>query len=184
MNDPAFFGYGSLVNCATHSYTDPRPAVLRGWRRVWQATNLRKVAYLSVIQDADCTLDGLVAQVPKADWAALDKREAAYLRQDVTGSVDQAAIPVQTAVYHVAPTLIVASRQHPILLSYLDVVVQGYLQMFGNAGVDRFFETTSGWDTPILDDRANPIYPRHRRLSSEQTALVDHHLAAVMKKAE
>ena len=33
----------------------------------------------------------------------------------------------------------------PILLSYLDVVVQGYLAEFGEAGVARFFASTDGW---------------------------------------
>ncbi len=37
MSDPAFFGYGSLVNLRTHGYDDPRPATLHGWRRVWRA---------------------------------------------------------------------------------------------------------------------------------------------------
>ena len=31
--------------------------------------------------------------------------------------------------------------------------------------------------TPILDDRATPRYPRAQRLTTEETELVDHHLA-------
>jgi len=65
----------------------------------------------------------------------------------------------------------------PVLLSYLDVVVQGYLREFGEAGVRGFFDTTRGWDAPLLDDRAAPLYPRHRRLSDDERALTDAHLA-------
>ena len=60
MSDPAFFGYGSLVNVATHDYADPRPAMLHGWRRVWRKTNLREAAYLSVEPANDSTLRGLI----------------------------------------------------------------------------------------------------------------------------
>ena len=68
------------------------------------------------------------------------------------------------------------THAHPILLSYLDVVVQGYLREFGRDGVERFFATTSGWDAPILNDRAEPRYPRYQSLSAQETRCVDDHL--------
>lgn len=184
VSNLAFFGYGSLVNRATHAYHAPRPARLDGWRRVWRGTHLRKVAYLSVTPDETCSLQGLVADVHGEDWAALDAREAAYRRHDVTDTVSHSGPIVKTALYQVEPHHIADNDGHPILLSYLDVVVQGYLLEFGEEGVADFFQTTSGWHAPILDDRANPIYPRHQNLSADQTALVDRHLAAVMEKAE
>ncbi len=184
MSDPAFFGYGSLVNLATHSYGDPRPAVLHGWRRVWRRTNLRKAAYLSVMPCAQTSLQGVIARVPGADWAALDQREAAYHRHDVSATIRHDGPIAPTAVYQVRPEHVSDADDHPILLSYVDVVVQGYLRVHGHDGVTHFFETTDGWDTPILDDRANPIYPRHQVLSATERALVDRHLAAVMEKAE
>ena len=66
---------------------------------------------------------------------------------------------------------------HPVLLSYLDVVVQGYMREFGEAGVARFFATTDGWDAPVLDDRKHPIYPRHQVLNSSERALTDDQIA-------
>ena len=48
-----------------------------------------------------------------------------------------------------------------------------------NAGVRRFFKTTAGWDTPVLNDRAAPIYARAQRLTADQTALVDDSLSAL-----
>lgn len=184
MSDPAFFGYGSLVNLATHNYDAPRPAKLRGWRRVWQRTALRNAAFLSVAPYPDTTLLGVVARVPNADWAALDQREAAYQRHDVTAATDHDGPKATTAVYQVDTAHMVGSGDHPILLSYIDVVVQGYLRVHGHAGVAHFFDTTDGWDIPILDDRAAPIYPRHQTLHDEERDLVDSHLAAVMQKAE
>lgn len=182
MNDPAFFGYGSLVNIKTHDYANPQKVSLPGWRRIWKHSTLRPVAYLSAEPDAHSTIHGLSASVPGADWAALDAREYAYDRVDVTEAL-RAVIP--TAIYsvnhgHSAPP----TTQHPILLSYLDVVVQGYLHQYGESGVAHFFETTAGWDSPVLDDRKAPRYPRAQHLSSDETALVDENLLALAAQVQ
>ncbi|MBI1415796.1 MAG: gamma-glutamylcyclotransferase [Limimaricola sp.] len=178
MTGPLFFGYGSLVNLATHDYHDPRPATLRGWRRVWRHTSLRDVAFLSVEPHAETVIDGIVARVPGADWAALDAREHAYVRRDVSHAVSHDAPPAPVAVYEVAEGNIAPpSASGPLILSYIDTVVQGFLQVHGEAGAVRFFATTAGWDAPVIDDRAAPRYPRHRRLGSAERDLVDHHLS-------
>jgi len=175
MTDPSFFGYGSLVNLATHDFLNPRKARLTGWRRIWEQAATRPVAFLSVHQ-ADGAIDGLICDVPNADWAALDEREHAYRRHDVSDTLGG-----QTAIYQADPTKTAPpSTGHPILLSYLDVVVQGFLQNFGEQGVADFFASTDGWG-PIKDDRNAPHYPRHQVLSPNETALVDKHLAAIMK---
>ncbi|NDK33898.1 gamma-glutamylcyclotransferase family protein [Rhodovulum sulfidophilum] len=88
MQDPFFFGYGSLVNRATHGYRDAVRARISGWRRVWRHTPLRPVAYLTAKPAPGVTLDGLVAAVPGGDWTALDQREYAYDRHAVGKVVD------------------------------------------------------------------------------------------------
>ena len=180
MADPYFFGYGSLVNLDTHDFPNPEPAQITGWRREWRATDLRGIAFLTAVPDAQATIDGMIAHVPDNDWAALDAREWAYERLPATDAVAHPLPgPLDIAIYAVPEASFrPATDQHPILLSYLDVVVQGYLRAFDGAGVARFFETTTGWDTPVLNDRATPKYPRHQVLSAQETALVDHHLAA------
>ena len=163
MSNPYFFGYGSLVNVATHDYRDPQPARLKGWRRAWVHTDLREVAFLSAVPSEGSEIDGLIAAVPGADWEALDAREYAYDRLPSNGAVSHsiAAAP-EISVYAVPQSAQApGSDRHPVLLSYLDVVVQGYEQVFGEAGVAAFFATTDGWEAPILNDRATPIYPRH-----------------------
>ncbi len=175
MSDPYFFGYGSLVNRATHAYADAHRARVTGWRRVWRHTGLRPVAFLTVSPAPGSEIEGLIAAVPGGDWRALDQREAAYDRLPATGDVTH-DLPYrpEVAIYavpegkHDAP-----STRHPVLLSYLDVVVQGYLTEFGHDGVRRFFDTTDGWDAPVLDDRADPRYPRHQWLDAAERAIVD-----------
>lgn len=178
MPAPYFFGYGSLVNRATHSYPDASPAQLDGWQRVWRHTDWHATAFLSVEPAKDAQIDGLIAHVPNSDWGALDAREGGYRRTPSNGAVRHTADPdIDIAHYVVAGTWEGGQpTQKPILLSYVDVVIQGFLQEFGKPGAARFFTTTNGWETPILNDRAAPRYPRHQTLTAEETAFVDTHL--------
>lgn len=182
MHVTQFFGYGSLVNRATHDYVAARPARLEGWRRVWVHTWLRPVAYLSVERAARAEIEGLVAEVPPDGWAALDARERAYDKHPITAHLHLELERLETdAVVYAVPSSHAAppDTRHPVLLSYVDVVVQGFLHVFGEAGADRFFATTVGWDTAILNDRADPRYSRHQRLSDEERDFVDSRLAAL-----
>jgi len=184
MRNPYFFGYGSLVNLATHDYYDPQPARLKGWRRAWVQTSGRGISYLTGVPCANSEIDGLIAAVPGADWQALDLRETGYDRLPSDGAVqhEMEALP-EISVYAVpASTWVLGGERQPILLSYLDVVVQGYSQVFGEAGVAAFFASTDGWDAPILNDRDAPQYPRHQQLATVQRDLVDHHVDAIGAK--
>lgn len=175
-----FFGYGSLVNRTTHDFSEAHTATATGWRRAWRSTRLRPVSFLTAVPDTSCTIDGLIAHVPNDDWAALDAREHAYARVDAADQVrhslgNSAASIALYAIedgHHFDPGL-----ESPILLSYLDVVIQGYLTEFGEAGAMRFFDTTSGWDAPLLNDRTKPLYPRHTLLTADELAFVDDALA-------
>ncbi len=181
MADPFFFGYGSLVNRATHDFEDAHRARLTGWRRAWRHTKLRPLAFLTAVPAEGFEIEGLVAHVPNDDWAALDEREHAYDRTHVTDVTDH-AVPrsIHIQVYSIPHGKHgVPDETHPVLLSYIDVVVQGYLREFGEAGVQRFFDTTDGWGAPILDDRIEPIYSRSQRLSGDERGLVDDGLREV-----
>ena len=72
------FGYGSLVNRATHGHAPAEPRTLAGWRRVWVHSAHRPVAILSVERAPGAEIDGLVLPVAEADRPALIEREAAY----------------------------------------------------------------------------------------------------------
>ncbi len=186
MKNPYFFGYGSLVNRATHDYPGAVPAKATGWRRLWRHTGLRPVAFLTVVADEDSTIDGLIAGVPNADWVALDQREWAYQRiianNDISHGLSHEPDIALYAVPHDQSHK--PSVKHPILLSYIDVVVQGYLTEFGQDGAQRFFDTTDGWDIPIINDRDAPLYPRHQPLSPDERHFVDEQLSALPAKVE
>ena len=172
---PWFFGYGSLVNTATHDYPNGTPATATGWRRAWVQTKDRPVAILTAVASEHSKIQGLVAEVPRGDWAALDLREAAYDRLPATENVaPRPGLDAETAIYAVPHRdWIHYQSRAPIVLSYLDVVIQGYLRVFGEPGVAHFIATTDGWDAPVLDDRANPRYPRAQVLTPAELARVD-----------
>lgn len=177
MSDPWFFGYGSLVNARTHQYRPTAHAELFGWRRAWRATPDRDLAFLTVIEDPNSRIKGLIAPVPGADWAALDAREAAYERHPAANIIHHQHRASTVAVYAIAPHRLASpSPNHPILLSYLDAVIQGHLVEFGAEGAHAFFTDTLGWDAPILDDRAAPRYPRAQDLTSSESGFVDRKL--------
>ena len=178
MSKDCFFGYGSLVNRMTHEFEDCRTAVLTGWRRAWRHTELRPAAFLTSVPSEGSQIEGLTALVPNGDWEALDAREYAYLRSDIAHRLHHEAVERTVVQVYAIPADAHGSptERHPILLSYLDVVVQGYLREFGEAGVARFFETTDGWDAPVRDDRRDPVYSRHQRLTSDERDLVDQYL--------
>lgn len=176
---PHFFGYGSLVNRATHDYVEAQHASLTGWRRIWVHTTQRPLAYLSVIPDESCTIHGLVARVPNDDWSALDIREYGYNRHPVQAMPRTAsAMPAQ--VYAVsAENAASPQTAHPVLLSYIDTVIQGFLREFGRDGATHFFETTAGWHAPILNDRRAPKYSRAQALSVKEINVVNDGLESV-----
>ena len=176
QRDPFFFGYGSLVNRDTHEFPRAARARVRGWARTWKRTRLRQLAFLTAVEAPGEEIEGLIAAVPGADWASLDAREYAYDRHlvvDIDHEHDSdTAVDVQ--IYRTKPEHDTdASDEHPILLSYLDTVIQGYLTEFGEAGAQRFFETTAGWEAPVLDDRSDPVYARVTRLTDDERDFVD-----------
>ncbi len=179
MPDPFFFGYGSLVNRRTHDYAEAQTARVSGWRRAWRKSPLRDRCFLTAVPAPDDYVEGLIAAVPGADWAALDAREFAYDRHDVSQNTNHnAGRALDIAIYaipegaHHEP-----GDDNPVLLSYLDVVVQGFLAEFGRAGVQHFFETTEGWHVPLVDDRARPVYARAQTLAPEERDMVDSAIA-------
>ena len=174
MNKAYFFGYGSLVNLSTHIYEDAHAATLLGFQRVWCDVPAYDVALLSIKAAADQRIQGVIAQVPDDNWSALDERERGYDRYSVRENVVclDGFLPAHCSVYQV-PRQREQRAPAPILLSYLDVVIQGFLDIHGPSGAEHFFATTAGWERGILDDRATPRYPRHRKLSTDQTCIVD-----------
>jgi len=166
-----YFGYGSLVNRCTRPANESYLATsVEGWQRDWSrqvtdaaATNLAADAgvqgysVLSVSPAPKTSIEGVQVGIAASDLPALDAREGGYNRH----MVGTAASSTPVAMYvSKAEHCAMASNQYPLLQSYVDCVLGGYLAVFDWVGVNRFIATTNGWSAPILNDRKQPIYSR------------------------
>ncbi|MFT5259264.1 MAG: hypothetical protein ACI9J2_001754 [Saprospiraceae bacterium] len=182
-----FFGFGSLVNTATHQYSEVHPARVNGFARAWINNDCYEHAFLSVIREPQTNIQGLLARVWNDDWHELDKREVGYARQSLApeawsleneltqGQLDN-FIDVQLYQHAYGDF---AQSDKPILWSYLETVLFGYYQVFGVTGVHSFIDSTRHW-TIILDDRSNALYPRYVPATGEANSIV---LSAIEKLA-
>ena len=175
MIQDCVFGYGSLVNASTHDFLASNPARLSGWRRYWCQIEATDHAFLSIRRSEGDIIDGLLARVEPQQWPGLDAREAGYDRLSSLAAIykgDHAAHESACAVYAVPPiTSPTRPCTVPILRSYLDVVLQGYLTVFGLDGAKRFMASTD-WNCAVLDDRAAPLYPRHQHISAAENSAI------------
>ncbi len=173
-----FFGFGSLVNLDTHQYSDVLPAKVYGFARAWINNDCYEHAFLSVISRPQSEIQGVLAKVWNEDWSQLDERELGYSRQALSAkqwSLENEAYDSKVQLddvqlyQHAYGEF--ASSDKPILRSYLETVLYGYYQIFGESGVHDFVESTLYW-TRILDDRESPVYPRYIPAQGAANSLV------------
>lgn len=166
------FGYGSLVNRATlPDHVSARPATVRGFRRGWRAASRsagRGVCAVSIFEADGAEIDGLVVTFEDEVWPVIEAREHRYRWFELPD------FPEPVLAFRAEPEVDRwGDREHPVHLTYVDAVLQGFLREFGEAGARRFMTTTDGWHVPVLDDRDAPRYPRAQPLSAGERALVD-----------
>ena len=185
-----YFGYGSLVNRDTRPAGEfSEPATLKGWRRVWEnrtadADRSQQCTSLSIealSQPTQGAIEGVIARMPVSELQQLDLREAGYNRLKLPVDQFELSDLVDTQfvyVYQSEPqNRFLANQEHPILQSYIDCVLAGYLTQFGSAGMQAMIDSTRGWNHPVLDDRAAPHYPRAVEIDKNLQQLIDQLLA-------
>ena len=207
MSSVHYFGYGSLVNRQTRPPTEAFEATsVAGWQRSWshrvnnpEAASVELVcassttggldsvsaqsgpetpvgySTLTVVPAPGVQIDGVVVSINARDLPTLDEREKGYSRCTVQSvkSTDPVAMYVSQSEH-----VNTVSSAYPLVQSYVDCVLAGFLTVFGWEGVDRFIATTTGWATPILADRAAPLYPRAVSLEPDLEQLFDERIAA------
>ncbi len=185
-----YFGYGSLVNIDTiPANAEVTPGRLRGWVREWRVCGVGEDGQgrcaLSVRPEAGAEIRGVMAREARTGLQALEHRERRYEKVEAIGTAFSCEArnepgPVELFLFKAAPDhLRWGTETYPILQSYLDCVLAGYFRIWDEEGIDHFLETTEGWHVPVLNDRANPHYPRKIDLDRELADLIDSKLAAL-----
>ncbi|TDH36018.1 gamma-glutamylcyclotransferase [Pseudohoeflea suaedae] len=181
-----YFGYGSLVNRATlrTEIVDAYPARLSGYRRVWRprpadAPKFGGIgpAVLTAERCEGAAIDGMLVIDRLENLPAVDERENLYRRNTITSAdlVFAAASPKPDCplfVYERDYEPEAGGAVSPILRSYLDAVMQGFLRVFGEEGLARFVRETESFDLPIHEDRDDPVYPRSVLLAEGEAELL------------
>ncbi|MEX3009486.1 gamma-glutamylcyclotransferase family protein [Hoeflea sp. TYP-13] len=182
----AYFGYGSLVNRDTlrTDYVHAQPVRLHGWRRCWRPRmhgdpirSGKPTSLLSARQMAGSVIEGLLVFDRVSNLPCVDEREATYDRVrvplDRLEVIDGKLPDCRVYVYEAQTNSASHDPHHPILQSYLDAVLQGFLNEFGRQGVHDFLDSTDGFERTVHADRHDPIYPRSVTLSLEERTFID-----------
>lgn len=188
-------GYGSLMQEASRQRSMPKvtaayPVEVLGYRRGWFAKGGAEgldTTYLGVVPSAGERLNAVIFQVDAGDFTALDKREYFYCRLPVGGShftlLKPDATPEisgQVWLYVNRPeSIAVATRNFPIVESYVDIFVSGCLEQEERYGLPGFAQaclaTTANWSTEWINDR---IYPRRPFIHQPRATQIDKLLKA------
>ncbi len=180
-----YFGFGSLVNKHTlrTDYHDIVKASLMGWRRHWQARTItidENAALLSIHRDPGCTIKGMLVVDLIENLPLVDEREEGYSRHKLSADdleLPDGFEPPQELYVYVGNEAQDVVDDGVLLQSYLDAVLQGFHQEYGEEGLQHFVETTAKFNRPLIADRNSPIYPRGVELASGQQQLFDQVLA-------
>jgi len=178
------------------------PVRLKGWHRTWRArpdmgpapgvalpdglTPSLLSAHRASATNLEAGIDGLLVIDLAANLPEIDSREFRYHRRNITLAELEfgSSTTPQVTDFMVDSGLILhvyeARIEHPptqgpspILRSYLDAVMQGFLREFGPEGVHRFVAETDAFHMPIHEDRHAAIYPRAVSLSASEIELFD-----------
>ena len=150
------FGYGSIINKnSVNKTTTEKERIIKtitGFRREWNI-NIKDnfETALGIVKDKNSTCNGVLIEVD--DIEAVDKREAGYVREKIEEDI-WIYVPKETNK---------ATKEYPIIQSYLDVVLEGCFNISSKFATE-FIDTTYGWNEYLVNDRNNPKYPRAQKV--------------------
>jgi hypothetical protein len=173
------FGYGSLIQIESRTRTVPSafaaaPAFVKGITRGWyyQADSPSlNPTYLGAVDEAGATTNGVIYPVTDSEFEATKLREADYLPTKIDQSaitmLDGSLAPPKGEIWYFASkTKKTATLEHPIVQSYVDICVDGCLEIEAmyplaeQAGfAEQFIRTCTDWKTPWMNDRIYPWRP-------------------------
>ena len=172
-------GYGSLMQAESRQRTNPEvidvyPIEMSGYERRWGLNGGKyKTTFLTIIRESGSNLNAVYYPVEEGDIKASDQRELAYCRVQVSKN-DLSPLGLRSlpeGVYWVYvnenPHLQSPSHKYPIAQSYVDIFLDGCMQVGQTYKIDDFMEKcvieTSDWprasDGKWINDRVFPRRP-------------------------
>ncbi|MEH6444445.1 MAG: gamma-glutamylcyclotransferase family protein [Oceanospirillaceae bacterium] len=168
------FGYGSLINSISRTVTGETGVAVavkisgfvRYWSRISEDFGMSSVV---VVPEQGQACNGVLVEVPESELPSFDLRERGYQRVLVDAyqvefysqAMDlksQANTQVKVWLYQ-SQEVVSPCENHPVVFSYLDVIIAGCLE-YSPQFCDDFMQLTQGWKHAMLNDRHNPRYPR------------------------
>jgi len=176
------FAYGSLVGRRSRDFiAEATPATLEGWNRSWShgiRTKRGNVCALTVVSKPQSMLRGVVLQCDKATLRTLDKREDGYSRKEVNVVLDTGHRSRSWLYVGRRDRRVDGEDGYSIWMSYLLVVLAGYLELGGPRALQDFYGTTVGWNMPVEHDEREPKYTRAFRLKPGERAQIRRFLSS------
>lgn len=177
------FGFGSIVNDDSRRRTAPKAGLAFpvriskhfGYKRVWgyqsSKAKLTALGLAKATTQQASSINGVLYSVTESDLMAFDKRECGYKRINIPHiyieSYNWIPIPNFGQVWVYVPIgpkgklgtdLAPADKYYPILQTYLDTTLLGFLK-YGVTFAMEFLDTTSWWSEYWLNDRQIPRRP-------------------------
>jgi cation transport regulator ChaC len=173
------FGYGSLVQRQSRMGTSAgaefaSPVIVHGVSRGWfdqTGGPSWNPTYLGAVLEKDSVCNGVIFPVTSAEFAAYGEREVAYQLTKIDPSqitmLDGSQTVLEADIWFYGNTeKRFPSSEHPIVQSYVDVCLDGCLEieaMYPLARqanfAEQFVKTTSNWQPPWINDRIYPWRP-------------------------
>jgi hypothetical protein len=179
MPSKYIFGYGSLIQIESRTRTVPSafaasPAIVKGITRGWYyqvAGAGLSPTYLGAVDSTNATTNGVIYGVTDAEFEATKLRESDYEPKRIDRSaitmLDGTTAPPDGEIWYFASkTKQTADASHPIVQSYVDICVDGCLEIEAiyplakkASFAAQFIRTCTDWKTPWINDRIYPWRP-------------------------
>ncbi|TBR43919.1 gamma-glutamylcyclotransferase [Marinomonas agarivorans] len=162
------FGYGSLISATSRAKTGETgqtwPVLLSGYQRYWSImTSEFGMSSVAVVRDENANCNGVLIEIDENELPAFDEREQGYQRALISPSqlktYQGRSLPEGDVWIYYSQTITHPSQHCPIVLSYLDVILAGCLDI-GHDFAHDFVHMTQGWQHELVNDRQEPRYPR------------------------
>ena len=173
------FGYGSLVQRQSRMGTSAEaefasPVIVHGVSRGWfdqTGGPSWNPTYLGAVLEKDSVCNGVIFPVASAEFAAYGEREVGYQLTKIDPSQitmldGSQTVPEADIWFYGNTEKRFPSSEHPIVQSYVDVCLDGCLEIEGMYPLARqanfaeqFVKITSNWQPPWINDRIYPWRP-------------------------